>query len=302
MSLIDAVISMRNLHLAWDVVQDKKGSPGIDNISISRWARTWEANIARLAEQIETKTYVPNKPKRFYITKPNGKLRELSILTVTDRVAQRAFLNVVEPFFENIFLGCSHAYRKGRSTSTAIQQLIANRDQGYLHVLDADIQACFENIDHAILTERFRRKIDDPDMLFLLHLWLKAGRKYKNQAVGLPQGGVISPLLCNIYLHLLDARMLCNRTKYIRYADDFVTMSQSHEDAQTTANEVERSLSDLKLVFNQEKTSITCFDEGFVFLGVHFLRDQLTYTYKNVNVEIKGRKLKNLYKYPPAFY
>ncbi len=302
MSLIKSIVSTENMYIAWDDVQDKKGAPGIDDISIQRWARAWEANIARLSEQIESKTYRPNKPKHFYTQKPNGKLREISILTVTDRVAQRAFLNVIEPHFEKIFLGCSHAYRKNKSTSTAIQQLIENREAGYHFVLDADITACFDSISHKILLERFSKKINDPDIIFLLQLWLNAGRKFRKRPIGIPQGAVISPLLCNIYLHLLDARMLCNRRKHIRYADDFIIMSKTFEDAQITFLETKQCLSDLDLELNQEKTSITNFEDGFGFLGVFFYRDQLTYTYRNINIEIKGRKLRNLYRYPPAFY
>ncbi|MGI6251268.1 MAG: reverse transcriptase domain-containing protein [Anaerolineaceae bacterium] len=302
MGLLKSVISPDNMQLAWDSVQENKGAPGVDHISVSRWARSWEANLARLSEQIEKKTYLPNKPKRIQVNKSNGKIREISILTVTDRVAQRAFLNIIEPFFENIFLGCSHAYRKNRSTSTAIQQLIANREQGYKFVLDADIKACFDNIDHEILLERFSRKISDPDIISLLTLWLKAGRKFRKQAVGLPQGGVISPLLCNIYLHSLDAKMLCSRRKYIRYADDFIAMAQTYEEALLINDEVEEWLHVFKLKFNPEKTSITSFDEGFVFLGAYFLRDQFAYTYRNKNISIKGKKLRNLYRFPPAYY
>lgn len=302
MGLLQAVISPENMQLAWDSVQENKGAPGVDRISISRWARSWEANLARLSEQIETNTYVPNRPKRIQVHKANGKIREISILTVTDRVAQRAFLNVVEPIFENIFLGCSHAYRKNRSTSTAIQQLIANREQGYQFVLDADVKACFDNIDHEILLKRFSRKICDPDIISLLTLWLKAGRKFRKRAIGLPQGGVISPLLCNIYFHSLDAKMLCSRRKYIRYADDFIAMAQTYEEILLTTAEVEEWLGLFNLRFNQDKTAITTFDDGFVFLGAYFYRDQFTYTYRNKDISIKGKQLRNLYRYPPAFY
>lgn len=302
MGMIENLFTLAALYEAWDSVQANRGAPGVDQISISRWARHWEENLERLRNQIVSKTYRPTKPRRIQIYTSNGKIREISILTVTDRVAQRTFLNIIEPHFEQRFLGCSHAYRKGRSTSTAVQQVISYRDQGFQHVLDADIKACFDNIDHAILLEKFKRVIKDSEAVDLVNLWLQSGRKYRNQAKGLPQGAVISPLLCNIYLHALDAKVLCGRWKFIRYADDFIAMTQSPEQAQSIQSLVGDWLGELNLVYNDSKTSITSFDEGFTFLGVYFLRDRISYISHYKSIELSGKKLRNLYKFPPSFY
>jgi len=302
MGMIENFIAIDNMYDAWDSVQANHVAPGVDQVTITRWARNWEENVERLRDQIVAKTYYPTRPRRIQISTSNGKIREISILTVTDRVAQRAFLNIVEPHFEQRFLGCSHAYRKGRSTSTAVQQVVSYRDQGYQYVLDADVKACFDNIDHTILLEKFKRVIKDPGAVDLINLWLQSGRKHRHQAKGLPQGAVISPLLCNIYLHAVDAKALCGRWKFIRYSDDFIAMTQSFEQTQTIQSLVSGWLGELNLEYNDFKTSITSFDEGFTFLGVAFLRDQISYISHNKTIEISGKKLRNLYKFPPSFY
>lgn len=298
----DRILARPNLSAAWEDVRAKRGSPGLDEISVSRWGRNWEANIERLIEQVLTNTYHANRPKRIKVIKKNGKVREISLLTVTDKVFQRAFLNIIEPEFERRFLNCSHGYRRNRSTATAIQQLLTYRDNGLIWLLDADILACFDHINHEILLNLFKRVIKEPFVIELLHKWLIAGRRHRHQAIGIPQGAVISPLLCNVYLHQLDARMVCEKWRYIRYADDFVVMTSNFDKAQAAKNLVGNNLSNLKLNFNPEKTRITNFEEGFTFLGVNFLKNSYQYIWQNKKVEVEGKKLKMLYHYMPDFY
>lgn len=176
-----AILSRSNLEIAWESVRAKKGSPGLDGITINRWARNWEANIERIISLVTARTYHPTRPKRFTVMEDNGKVRELSLLTVTDKVLQRAFLTVIEPEFEKRFLNCSHAYRKNRSTATALEQLIPLRDKGFHHILDADLLDCFNNIDHAILINQFRRVNKDAFVNYLLGIWLLADRKQRRQ-------------------------------------------------------------------------------------------------------------------------
>jgi len=298
----DLILSRTNLLTAWEDVRAKKGSPGLDDVTVSRWGRNWEANIERLIEQVATNTYHANRPKRIKVLKKNGKVREISLLTVTDKVIQRAYLNVIEPEFERRFLNCSHGYRKNRSTATAIQQLLTCRDKGLVWLLDADILECFDHIDHEILVNLFGRVIKDPFAINLLKKWLIAGRRHKNQALGIPQGAVISPLLCNIYLHQLDAKMACSRWNYIRYADDFVVLAESIEKAQQSKTQVENILTKLKLEFQPQKTCITSFEQGFTFLGVNFFANTYQYIWQNKKIEVEGRRLKILYRYLPDFY
>ena len=297
-----AVLSRENLGAAWESVRAKKGSPGLDGITIDRWARNWEANIERIISQVTSGTYHPTRPKRFTTIQNNGKIRELSLLTVTDKVLQRAFLTVIEPEFEERFLDCSHAYRKNRSTATAIQQLLTCRDKGLHYVLDADLLDCFNNIDHAILVNLFARVNKDRFVLTLLGKWLLAGRKKSRLATGIPQGAVISPLLCNIYLHQLDAFMNSSGWHYIRYADDFVLLTRTYKEAETGKIAIQSLLDTLKLRYHPGKTIITSFKDGFTFLGVDFWDDYYGYFWQNQRVEVRGSKLQVLYKHIPDFY
>jgi len=298
----ERILSRANLITAWEDVQSKKGAPGPDEISIPRWRRNWEANIERLIEQVSTNTYYPNRPKRIKVLKKNGVWREISLLTVTDKVLQRAFLNVIEPEFEQRFLNCSHGYRRNRSTATAIQQLLDNRDKGLVWLLDADILGCFDHIDHEILMQLFTRVVKEHFVIDLLQKWLVAGRRHRHQAIGIPQGAVISPLLCNIYLHQLDAKLSCARWHYIRYADDFVVMTTSENQALEARNLVSQSLAALRLVLHPDKTHISNFEQGFTFLGVEFFKNTYRYLWQDKKIQVEGKDLKMLYRYMPTFY
>ena len=300
--LIDPILDRTNMNLAWEQVRANKGAPGTDGVTLSRWARNWEANIERLREQVKTNTYRPNRPKRFLVSKKGCCRRELSRLTISDKVLQRAVLNVIDDLFEKRFLCCSHGYRPRRSVATAVQRVLSLRDRGYRWVLDADIKACFDSLDHQVLMALVRRVIKDWFVLNLMELWLKAGRKHRNRAVGVPMGAVIAPLWCNIYLHQLDAHLTCNRWKMVRYADDFLVLVESEARAQEAWQITETRLEQLKLQLNPRKTWINSFDDGFVFLGVTFYKDSYAYNWQKMRIEVEGRKLRMLYNHPPDFY
>jgi group II intron reverse transcriptase/maturase len=300
--LIDHILAWPNLEAAWEQVLANRAAPGIDGVTLARWARNRQANLERLASQVRTNTYRPNRPKRFLVAKKGGGMRELSRLTVTDKVLQRAVLNVIEAPFEQRFLDCSHGYRPRRSVATAVQQVLEYRRRGLRWVLDADITACFDSLDHAILLELIRRVIDDWFVLNLTELWLKAGRKHRHQALGVPMGGVLSPLWCNIYLHQLDAHLTTNRWCMVRYADDFIVLTRTPEEAQHAWQVVEGALEKLKLQLSPRKTRLASFDEGFEFLGVTYQGDSYAYTWRNKRIEVTGHKLGWLYRCPPDFY
>lgn len=296
------ILSRSNLILAWEDVRSKKSAPGIDDISVSRWGRNWEANIERLVEQVEHGTYHPRKPRRIQVIEKGGKTREISLLTVSDKVLQKSFQYTIEPEFESRFLGCSHAYRPNRSTATAVQQLLNYRDQGLVWVLDADLVDCFNRIDHDILLALFQRVIKENFVIDLLKKWLLAGRKFKKQALGIPQGAVISPLMCNIYLHQLDAKMTCAKWHYIRYADDFIVFAKTQAQIEQALDLAQSKLQDLKLEFHPIKTRISSFEEGFTFLGVDFKDNNYRYLWRDKRVVTRGRDLRALYRYVPDFY
>jgi retron-type reverse transcriptase len=329
--MIEQVLRRENMEQAWAAVRANKGGPGVDGVTLARWERNLESNLSRLSEQVRTNTYHPNRPKRFWVARKDGGWRELSRLTVADKVLQRAVLNVLEAPFEARFLNCSHGYRPNRSTATAIQQVLGYRDRGLGWVLDADITACFDSLDHELLMGLLRRVVDDWHILNLTALWLKAGTGRKSQIpkaqkpkgqtptveeggekpptpkspsakVGVPMGGVLSPLWCNVYLHQLDARLTSAGWRLIRYADDFVVLTGSEAGAHEARAATERALADLRLTLSERKTQVTSFEAGFDFLGVRFYRDTYSYDWEGKRVEVKGRNIRWLYRHGPQFY
>ena len=310
--MIDQILAWANMEMAWEEVRANRGAPGIDGVTLARWERNRAANIERLCVQVRTNTYHPNRPKRFTVMKKGGGTRELARLTVTDKVLQRAVLNVAGPAFEARFLPCSHGFRQNRSVATAVQQVLNYRDHGLRWVLDADIAACFDHLDHELLLGLARRVVDDWHILNLLALWLKAGSvkqipnlksQIPNQkTVGVPMGAVISPLLCNVLLHQLDARLTTAGWRLVRYADDFVILTESEEAAMRALKATETTLNALRLQLSARKTRVVSFDEGFTFLGVTFYRDRYTYEWQQKRIEIEGRNVRWLYRHAPAFY
>lgn len=300
--LVDEIIDRQNLANAWEQVLSKKGAPGVDGVTLERWARNWDINIERLREQVKTNTYRASPPRRFFVPKKNGGKRELSILTITDRVLQRAAVNVLSPIFEERFLPCSHGYRPDHSTSTAIQQVLSFRDQGFTWLLDADIDDCFYSLDHQLLVNLVKQVVKDWHTLNLIERWLLAGRKSSNQAVGIPMGSVIAPLMCNVYLHQLDACLCTHQWKIVRYADDFVVLSKNEDLARESYRVVKNILDRLLLAYNEEKTRITDFEEGFSYLGVSFQGNSFSYDYKKRRICVEGSSAEMLILYPPQFY
>jgi group II intron reverse transcriptase/maturase len=299
---IQSVLAEQNMLNAWEKVYANKGSPGLDGVTLNRWARNRDVNIARIQTQVMENRYIPTLPKRIQVNKIGGGIREISMLSVTDKVLQRAVMNQIEEDFDRRFLHCSHGYRKNRSTATAIQQVLSYRDNGFRYVFDADILACFDNLDHDILMTRVARVIKDWFILNLMCLWLRSGRKHKRQAVGVPIGAVLSPLWCNIYLHLLDARLSVDGWKTIRYADDFVVFCRTAEETVQVKLLVENVLNDLRLKLSEKKTRLSGFDEGFTFLGVQFKGDTYSYLCKQKKIEVNGRNPHLLFHHPPTFY
>jgi retron-type reverse transcriptase len=186
--------------------------------------------------------------------------------------------------------------------ATAVQQVLEYRDRGLRCVLDADIAACFDSLDHQVLMARVRRVVKDWFVLNLMELWLKAGRKFRHQAVGVPMGAVLSPLWCNIYLHLLDARLCCAGWKLVRFADDFVALAESPQRAEGAREATQAVLAELKLDLSAQKTRVTSFEEGFRFLGVWFYQDTYSYEWEQKRIQVQGRKLRWLYRHPPEHY
>lgn len=286
MNWINKILDQTNLRAAWEDVQRNKGAAGIDRLSLKRWGRNWEERLIELAEQVRANTYQARKLKQFKIPKKDGTLRTISILTVTDRVLQRAVLRIVDDVFDKTFLPCSYGYRLGKGLHSAIPDILKQRDYGKQWVVDADIDNCFPSLNHQLLLKFFKQKVNDPMLLGLIKQWVRQGES--KPGMGISLGAVISPLLCNIFLHQLDTQLIKAGYSPMRYADDFCIFTYSKQEAQNAMKLTAEILTKLKLKFEPNKTNITHFDTGFNFLGVHFFRNTYSFESQNKKIEVKG--------------
>jgi len=264
---------------AWKRVKANKGAPGVDKQDFEYIEDVIGVDqfLAEVREQLKSDLYRPQPVLRCYIEKPGKpEKRPLGIPVIFDRVCQMATKLVIEPIFETNFLDCSHGFRPGRSAHDAIRVIdrtITFKRQAI--VIDADITGFFDNIHHDILLKLVERRIVDPRVLRLIRMWLEAGvmeeGKYiETNGLGTPQGGVISPLLSNIYLHAFDKMFQLSGIPgtLVRYADDFVILLRRN--GKKVLRQIERMLGRLGLKLHPEKTRVVRAEDGFDFLGIHF--------------------------------
>lgn len=274
-SVIDKVYNWNSLKVASRKVVGNRGRAGVDGMSVVRWKEKEEQHLRELRRRLMNDTYRSKPVLRRYIAKPGSeKQRALGIPAVTDRVCQQSVQSVLSPVFEEYFHEDNHGFRPGRSTRTAAKRVEDLRKQGYCHVVDLDIRDFFGRVDREILMGLVGQVVKDRRVLGLIRGWLTAGvleeGNLRYQATGTPQGGVISPLLSNVYLTVLDNALAEAGYRFVRYADDVLIFCRSEKEAAEALNHAKAVLGRLRLELNEEKTRISSFDEGFDFLGFHF--------------------------------
>ena len=211
-SLIDKVYNLENLRRAYKAVKASNGAPGVDGQTVQAFGENLEAELERLHLELKTKTYRPSPVRRVEIPKPDGRTRPLGVPTVRDRVVQQALLNILQPIFEPDFHPSSYGYRPGRSCHQAVAKAERFMNKyGLRYVVDIDLSKCFDRLDHELILKGVNRKVSDGSVLNLIRSFLEAGvmkdGAYSETDIGSPQGGVISPLLANIYLDHFDQEM-----------------------------------------------------------------------------------------------
>jgi RNA-directed DNA polymerase len=297
-ALYDRIYRWDTLMTAWNQVAKNLGAAGVDGVTIQQVVSSGDDEASGLIDflidlqkELQEKRYQPQPVRRVYIPKADGKLRPLGIPTVKDRVVQAATLLILEPIFEADFLDCSYGFRPERSAHQALEEIHANLAAGYREVYDADLQGYFDSIPHDKLMACLRMRIADRTVLKLIRMWLETpvieetpdGPKSTRPEQGTPQGGVISPLLANVYLHWFDKRFHAKegpaqwaKARLVRYADDFVVMARYQ--GPQLVSWVEGILEGwLGLKINRNKTRIVNLNDvgtHLDFLGYQFRYDR----------------------------
>lgn len=272
-SLIDKIYNKSNILEAFKLVKKNKGAPGVDGETIQNFESSLEDKINEIHCELKDSSYCPSPVRRTYIDKDDGSRRPLGIPTVKDRVVQQAVKNIIEPIFERGFHPSSYGYRPNRSCQKAVAKAeqFANK-WGLEYVVDMDLSKCFDTLNHEMIIDCVNKKISDGKVLKLIRAFLKSGvlddNVFSETTIGSPQGGVISPLLMNIYMDEFDQAMMEKGIRIVRYADDILIFAKSKSEAGRYKAIATKILEqELKLTVNVNKTHITDIRKGISYLG-----------------------------------
>ena len=272
-SLIDKIYNKQNILNAFKLVKKNKGAPGIDGETVLDFEALLDDKINEIHCELKSGKYKPSPVKRTYIDKDDGTKRPLGIPTVKDRVVQQAVRNIIEPIFEPTFHPSSYGYRPKRSCQMAVAKAESFANYwGLQYVVDMDLSKCFDTLNHDMIIDSINEKISDGKVLKLIRNFLESGiledGAFSETTIGSPQGGVISPLLMNIYMDKFDQKMKSLNIRIVRYADDILIFAKSKIEAGRYREIATRILEqELKLKVNTNKTHITDNDKGISYLG-----------------------------------
>jgi RNA-directed DNA polymerase len=276
---------------AFKAVKKNRGAAGIDKVTISMYEKNLSENLLSLMRELKRGLYQPAPLKREHIPKGPGKTRPLGIPTVRCRVAQEVIRRLINSTFESRFHDNSFGFRMGRNCHQAVERMLQHAEQGYRYVVDVDIRGFFDNIPHDLIMDSVAARIADGNILGLIEKFLNSGvmeeGKITPTTKGTPQGGVISPLLANITLDHLDWYLDEQGLKFVRYADDFVILCKTENEAKKVLELVHKFLNGMRLEVSPEKTKISHFSKGFDFLG---------FSFKNHSIQMRAKsreKFKN---------
>ncbi len=274
-----AAYELDALRRAWTAVRANKGAKGSDGQTVAEFEAGLEKHLAELRQELMAQRYHPKPVKQILVPKKDTAWRPLTLWTIRDRVAQRATYNYLEPVFDRQFLPCSFGFRSGRSTKDAAEAVLKARQDGAYWVLDADIRDCFGQMRSKIVMKQLLRWRVPGPIRELIRRWLhtRIGNAWRKDQtiVGTSQGSVISPLLCNMYLHPFDQAMQQRGITLVRYADDFLIMARNKAAIRTAHVWAAANLKRVGLEMKPSKTRITHFDEGFQFVGWFFVQNQM---------------------------
>ena len=267
--ILEKATSPEVMNLAWRRHRNDKADWAPD-LPKSEMATNVVYHLLRLAEELRSGAYRPHPVRFFTVNKGDGKKRVISAVTLRDKVAQRAVLTVLTPLGEKYFHHCSYAYRPGRNIDMAVAKAREYVFCGMPWLVDADIKKYFDNISHPLLLKKLRDWIGDKKTVALVRRWLDAGiprKGFLSASRGIPQGGVVSPWLCNVYLTDFDRQVAGVNLPMVRFADDFLVFARSRDDGRKALEYIKKSLAKLELEVHPDKTRVVESGPGVVFLG-----------------------------------